>query len=73
MGSLDNNTCELALIVLSADIKDNSKRIFPARIGVYKIYKNLLLFSVLLLSLQHLMFFFPHGAGIFVGFEVGQE
>uniref|UniRef100_A0A0E0EPA1 Ubiquitin-like protease family profile domain-containing protein n=1 Tax=Oryza meridionalis TaxID=40149 RepID=A0A0E0EPA1_9ORYZ len=33
MGSLDNNTCELALIVLSADIKDNSKRIFPARIG----------------------------------------
>nr|XP_025882029.1 cyclic nucleotide-gated cation channel beta-1-like [Oryza sativa Japonica Group] len=34
MGSLDNNTCELALIVLSADIKDNSKRIFPARIGV---------------------------------------
>uniref|UniRef100_A0A0E0HNF8 Ubiquitin-like protease family profile domain-containing protein n=1 Tax=Oryza nivara TaxID=4536 RepID=A0A0E0HNF8_ORYNI len=35
MGSLDNNTCELALIVLSADIKDNSKRIFPARIGGY--------------------------------------
>uniref|UniRef100_A0A0D3GEW4 Ubiquitin-like protease family profile domain-containing protein n=1 Tax=Oryza barthii TaxID=65489 RepID=A0A0D3GEW4_9ORYZ len=35
MGSLDNNICELALIVLSADIKDNSKRIFPARIGGY--------------------------------------
>nr|BAD20055.1 hypothetical protein [Oryza sativa Japonica Group]BAD28889.1 hypothetical protein [Oryza sativa Japonica Group] len=35
MGSLDNNTCELALIVLSTDIKDNSKRIFPARIGGY--------------------------------------
>ncbi|EEC80321.1 hypothetical protein OsI_22364 [Oryza sativa Indica Group] len=35
MGSLDNNTCELALIVLSVDIKDNSKRIFPARIGGY--------------------------------------
>uniref|UniRef100_A0A0E0LIX8 Uncharacterized protein n=1 Tax=Oryza punctata TaxID=4537 RepID=A0A0E0LIX8_ORYPU len=35
MGSLDNNTCELALIVLPADIKDNSKRIFPARIGGY--------------------------------------
>uniref|UniRef100_A0A0E0KNE3 Ubiquitin-like protease family profile domain-containing protein n=1 Tax=Oryza punctata TaxID=4537 RepID=A0A0E0KNE3_ORYPU len=35
MGSLDNNTCELALIVLSADIKDNSKIIFPARIGGY--------------------------------------
>uniref|UniRef100_A0A0E0LY82 Ubiquitin-like protease family profile domain-containing protein n=1 Tax=Oryza punctata TaxID=4537 RepID=A0A0E0LY82_ORYPU len=34
MGSLDNNTCELALIVLSADIKDNSKIIFPARIGL---------------------------------------
>uniref|UniRef100_A0A0E0MEU4 Ubiquitin-like protease family profile domain-containing protein n=1 Tax=Oryza punctata TaxID=4537 RepID=A0A0E0MEU4_ORYPU len=34
MGSLDNNRCELALIVLSADIKDNSKRIFPARIGL---------------------------------------
>uniref|UniRef100_A0A0E0D2N9 Ubiquitin-like protease family profile domain-containing protein n=1 Tax=Oryza meridionalis TaxID=40149 RepID=A0A0E0D2N9_9ORYZ len=35
MGSLDNNTCELALIVLSTDIKDNSKRIFLARIGGY--------------------------------------
>uniref|UniRef100_A0A0E0MMC1 Ubiquitin-like protease family profile domain-containing protein n=1 Tax=Oryza punctata TaxID=4537 RepID=A0A0E0MMC1_ORYPU len=35
MGSLDNNTCELALIFLSADIKDNSKIIFPARIGGY--------------------------------------
>uniref|UniRef100_I1Q175 Ubiquitin-like protease family profile domain-containing protein n=1 Tax=Oryza glaberrima TaxID=4538 RepID=I1Q175_ORYGL len=35
MGSLDNNICELALIVLSADIKDNSKRIFPARIGAF--------------------------------------
>uniref|UniRef100_A0A0E0LYE8 Ubiquitin-like protease family profile domain-containing protein n=1 Tax=Oryza punctata TaxID=4537 RepID=A0A0E0LYE8_ORYPU len=31
MGSLDNNTCELALIVLSADIKDNSKRIFSCQ------------------------------------------
>uniref|UniRef100_A0A0E0PVU0 Ubiquitin-like protease family profile domain-containing protein n=1 Tax=Oryza rufipogon TaxID=4529 RepID=A0A0E0PVU0_ORYRU len=36
MGSLDNNTCELALIVLSADIKDNSKRIFPAIIGLHR-------------------------------------
>uniref|UniRef100_A0A0E0KZR0 Ubiquitin-like protease family profile domain-containing protein n=1 Tax=Oryza punctata TaxID=4537 RepID=A0A0E0KZR0_ORYPU len=35
MGSLDNNTCELALIVLSADIKENSKRIFPTRIAGY--------------------------------------
>uniref|UniRef100_A0A0E0LBL8 Ubiquitin-like protease family profile domain-containing protein n=1 Tax=Oryza punctata TaxID=4537 RepID=A0A0E0LBL8_ORYPU len=35
MGSLDNNTCELTLIVLSVDIKDNLKRIFHARIGGY--------------------------------------
>uniref|UniRef100_A0A0E0AZ93 Ubiquitin-like protease family profile domain-containing protein n=1 Tax=Oryza glumipatula TaxID=40148 RepID=A0A0E0AZ93_9ORYZ len=52
MGSLDNNTCELALIGMSADIKDNSKKIFPARIGVYKIYKNLLLFNGYLLDSQ---------------------